>query len=98
MCAPLTREFLPGTFADYIAVPKRNAIPLPSGLSALHASVLGTAWLTAYRALFTKSALRPGQTLLVQGSSGGMSTALIQLGRAPVSRSGRPVAMTRAAR
>ena len=75
-------EFLPGTFADYIAVPKRNAIPLPGGLSALHASVLGTAWLTAYRALFTKSALRSGQTLLVQGSSGGMSTALIQLGRA----------------
>jgi len=75
-------EFLPGTFANYIAVPKRNAIPLPSGLSALHASVLGTAWLTAYRALFTKSALQPGQTLLVQGSSGGMSTALIQLGRA----------------
>ena len=75
-------EFVPGTFADYIAVPKRNAVPLPSGLSALHASVLGTAWLTAYRALFTKSGLRPGQTLLVQGSSGGMATALIQLGRA----------------
>ena len=75
-------EFVPGIFADYAAVPKRNAIPLPAGLSALHASVLGTAWLTAYRALFTKSGLQPGQTLLVQGSSGGMSTALIQLGRA----------------
>jgi NADPH:quinone reductase-like Zn-dependent oxidoreductase len=75
-------EFLPATFADYIVVPRRNAVPLPSGLSALHASVLGTACLTAYRALFTKSALQPGQTLLVQGSSGGMSTALIQLGRA----------------
>jgi hypothetical protein len=35
MCTPLTREFLPGTFADYIAGPKRNAIPLPSGLSVL---------------------------------------------------------------
>jgi NADPH:quinone reductase-like Zn-dependent oxidoreductase len=75
-------EFIPGTFADYIAVPKRNAIPLPSSVSALHASVLGTAWLTAYRALFTKSGLEPGQTLLVQGSSGGMATALVQLGRA----------------
>jgi NADPH:quinone reductase-like Zn-dependent oxidoreductase len=60
-------EFAPGTFADFIAVPKRNAIPLPGGISALHASVLGTAWLTAYRALFTKSGLQPGQTLLVQG-------------------------------
>src|SRR6516164_3369644 len=75
-------EFVHGTFADYAVVPRRNAIPLPGNLSPLHASVLGTAWLTAYRALFTKSALRPGKTLLVQGSSGGMSTALIQLGRA----------------
>jgi len=75
-------EFVQGTFADYLAVPKRNAIPLPQGLSALHASVLGTAWLTAYRALFTKSNLKPGDTLLVQGASGGMSTAMIQLGRA----------------
>ena len=75
-------ELVPGTFADYVAVPKRNAIVLPEGLSALNASVLGTAWLTAYRALFTKSKLVPGETLLVQGASGGMSTALIQLGRA----------------
>jgi NADPH:quinone reductase-like Zn-dependent oxidoreductase len=75
-------EFIPGTFADYAVVPKRNAIPLPSNLSPLHASVLGTAWLTAYRALFTKSGLRAGQTVLVQGASGGMATALIQLGSA----------------
>jgi NADPH:quinone reductase-like Zn-dependent oxidoreductase len=75
-------EFIPGTFADYAVVPRRNAIPLPSALSPLHASVLGTAWLTAYRALFTKSALRPGKTVLVQGATGGMATALIQLGRA----------------
>jgi NADPH:quinone reductase-like Zn-dependent oxidoreductase len=75
-------ELVPGTFADYVVVPKRNAIVLPEGLSNLNASVLGTAWLTAYRALFTKSKLVPGETLLVQGASGGMSTALIQLGRA----------------
>jgi len=71
-----------GTFADYVAVPKRNAIPLPDGISALDASVLGTAWLTAYRALFIKSRIRPGQTLLVQGASGGMCTALIQMAHA----------------
>lgn len=75
-------EFIHGTFADYAVVPRRNAIPLPEGLSPLHASVLGTAWLTAYRALFTKSGLRAGETVLVQGATGGMATALIQLGRA----------------
>jgi NADPH:quinone reductase-like Zn-dependent oxidoreductase len=71
-----------GTFADVVVVPARNAVPKPPGLSAVHAAGLGTAWLTAYRMLFTKSGLRPGQTMLVQGASGGVSTALIQLGRA----------------
>jgi NADPH:quinone reductase-like Zn-dependent oxidoreductase len=78
----LFSENIPGTFAEYVAVPKRNAIPLPKGLSAQDASVLGTAWLTAYRMLFTKSNLKPGQTMLVQGAGGGMSTALIQMGKA----------------
>jgi len=75
-------EFIHGTFADYAVVPRRNAILLPKNLSPLHASVLGTAWLTAYRALFTKSGLRAGETVLIQGATGGMATALIQLGRA----------------
>src|ERR1700738_1947921 len=75
-------EFVQGTFADYVAMPKRNAIPLPEGITALNASLLGTAWLTAYRALVTRSRIQPGQTLLVQGASGGMSTALIQMAHA----------------
>ena len=75
-------EFIHGTFADYTVMPKRNAITLPKSLSPLHASVLGTAWLTAYRALFTKSGLQAGDTVLIQGATGGMATALIQLGRA----------------
>ena len=43
-----------------------GALGVPTTLPLLHASVLGTAWLTAYRALFTKAGLRPGQTVLVQ--------------------------------
>jgi NADPH:quinone reductase-like Zn-dependent oxidoreductase len=65
-----------------VIVPARNAVPKPAGMSAVHAAGMGTAWLTAYRMLFTKSELRPGQTMLVQGASGGVSTALVQLGRA----------------
>jgi NADPH:quinone reductase-like Zn-dependent oxidoreductase len=71
-----------GTFAETVVVPARNAVPKPAGLTPVQASVMGTAWLTAYRMLFTKSGLRPGQTMLVQGASGGVSTALVQLGRA----------------
>ena len=75
-------ERLPGTFADFIAVPRRNAIPLPASMPFDIAAVLGTAWLTAYRALFVRARIIPGQRLLVQGAKGGMATALIQLGAA----------------
>ncbi len=71
-----------GSFADTVVVPARNAVPKPAGLSQPQAACMGTAWLTAYRMLCTRSGLRPGQTMLVQGASGGVSTALIQLGRA----------------
>ena len=71
-----------GTFAETLIVPARNVVPKPDGLSHVAASTMGIAWLTAYRMLFTKSRLRPGQTMLIQGASGGVSTALIQLGRA----------------
>lgn len=78
----LLTEVHQGSFADYIVVPARNVLPKPAGLSFAEAATMGTAWLTAYRMLFVKSGLRPGQTMLVQGASGGVSTALIQLGRA----------------
>jgi NADPH:quinone reductase-like Zn-dependent oxidoreductase len=71
-----------GTFADYVAVPRRNVLRKPAELSYAEAATMGTSWLTAYRMLFVKSDLRPGQTMLVQGASGGVSSALIQLGRA----------------
>jgi NADPH:quinone reductase-like Zn-dependent oxidoreductase len=78
----LLTEKYQGAMADTIVVPARNAVPKPDGLTAVQASVMGTAWLTAYRMLFTKSGLKPGQTMLVQGASGGVSTALVQLGKA----------------
>ena len=71
-----------GTFADRVVVPETNVLPKPAALSFSEAACMGTAWLTAYRMLFVKSGLRPGQTMLVQGASGGVPTALIQLGRA----------------
>jgi len=78
----LLTEVHQGTMADHVVVPRRNAVPMPEGITPAQAAVMGTAWLTAYRMLFTKSGLTPGQTMLVQGASGGVSTALVQLGRA----------------
>lgn len=65
-------ELAQGTLAEYVMVPRRNAVPRPRGLDAKDAAIMGIAWLTAYRMMFTKADLRPGQTVLVQGSSGGM--------------------------
>ena len=70
-----------GTFAERVAVPRRNLLPKPAELTWAEAACLPTAWLTAYRMLFTRSTLRPGQTVLVQGAGGGVSTALIMLAR-----------------
>ena len=78
----LLSERYDGTFAERVAVPLRNLVPKPAALSFEEAACLPTAYLTAYRMLFVKSGAEPGSTLLVQGASGGVATALILLGRA----------------
>ncbi|MFI7449200.1 zinc-binding dehydrogenase [Nonomuraea sp. NPDC049714] len=78
----LLSELHDGTFAERVAVPRRNLVPKPAALSFEQAACLPTAWLTAYRMLFDKSGLEPGATVLVQGAGGGVATALIALGRA----------------
>jgi NADPH:quinone reductase-like Zn-dependent oxidoreductase len=78
----LLSELHDGTLAEKVAVPRGNLVPKPEGLSWEHAACLSTAWLTAYRMLFTNAALTPGATVLVQGAGGGVATALVQLGSA----------------
>jgi NADPH:quinone reductase-like Zn-dependent oxidoreductase len=78
----LLSERYNGTFAERVAVPRRNLIPKPASLSFEEAACLPTAWLTAYRMLFVNSGARPGDTVLVQGAGGGVATALIVLGAA----------------
>ncbi len=78
----LFSEVYQGTMGERVAVPRRNVLPKPAELSFAEAACLPTAWLTAYRMLFVKSGLRPGHTVLVQGASGGVATALIVLGKA----------------
>jgi NADPH:quinone reductase-like Zn-dependent oxidoreductase len=71
-----------GTFAERFAVPRRNLVPKPAALSFEEAACLPTAWLTAYRMLFTRARVVPGTTILVQGASGGVATALTALASA----------------
>lgn len=78
----LLSERYDGTLAERVAVPRHNLIPKPAALSWAEAACLPTAWLTAYRMLVTASGVQPGGTILVQGASGGVATALIAIGRA----------------
>ena len=77
----LLSERYPGTFATYVWVPAANLVDKPLELSFAEAACLPTAWLTAYRMLFSQSGARPGDTVLIQGAGGGVATALIALGR-----------------
>jgi NADPH:quinone reductase-like Zn-dependent oxidoreductase len=78
----LLSERYQGTFADKVVVPRSNVVPKPASLSFEEAACLPTAWLTAYRMLFTQGGLKPGDTVLVQGAGGGVATALIALAHA----------------
>ena len=71
-----------GTQAELVAVPARNLVDKPAGLSFEEAACLPSAYLTAYRMLFTKAGLSPGDRVLVQGAGGGVATAAVLLGRA----------------
>lgn len=78
----LLSERYQGTMAERVAVPRANLVPKPDSLSFAEAACLPTAWLTAYRMLFTRGGLKAGDTVLVQGAGGGVATALITLARA----------------
>ena len=78
----LLSEIYPGTIAEFVRVPARNLVDKPAQLTWAEAACLPTAWLTAYRMLAVKSGMRSGDTVLVQGAAGGVSTALIMLGKA----------------
>lgn len=78
----LLSEFHQGTFAERVAVPRANLVPIPDGLPFNEAACLPTAWLTAYRMLWTKAQVRPGDRILVQGCAGGVASAAIMLAAA----------------
>lgn len=78
----LLSELHQGTLAERVAVPRRNLVAKPSALSFAEAASVATAWLTAYRMLFTRGRCVPGETVLVQGAGGGLATAAIALGAA----------------
>ncbi|MGE5345116.1 MAG: zinc-binding dehydrogenase [Acidithiobacillales bacterium] len=74
-------EHVPGTFAERIAVPRRNVFSAPPALPPEKAAAFPLAALTAWRMLVTRAQLRPGETVLIHGIGGGVSTFALQIAR-----------------
>jgi D-arabinose 1-dehydrogenase-like Zn-dependent alcohol dehydrogenase len=70
-----------GGFADYIAMPSTCFFPLPEDADLLAAGTLMTGHLTAWRMLFGKRALQPGESVLIVGIGGGVAVACLQLAK-----------------
>ncbi len=72
-------EHVDGTFAHRIKVPQGNVYPFPRHLSFAEAAALGVTFITAYRMLFTRGGLQPGEWVLITGVGGGLALSLLQL-------------------
>ena len=70
-----------GTFAEYVAVPARNVHPKPAYMDFDQAGIFVLSCLTAWRMLFTRAQLRPGETVLLHGIGGGVALWALQLAK-----------------
>lgn len=76
MALPIT-----GAYAEYVCLPREELVAVPPELDPAQAVCLGLNYVTAYQMLHRAARVRPGQSVLVHGASGGVGTALLQLGR-----------------
>jgi len=70
-----------GAWAEFVCLPERQVVPVPLGLDPSEAVSLILNYVTAYQMLHRSAKVRPGQRALIHGASGGVGTALLQLGR-----------------
>lgn len=68
-----------GAYAEYVCLPSRELVPVPSGLDPADAVSIVLNYITAYQMLHRSAKVRPGQSVLIHGASGGVGTALLQL-------------------
>ena len=70
-----------GAYAEFVCLPQSELVPVPSGLDADKAVSVILNYITAYQMLHRSAKVKPGQRVLFHGASGGVGTALLQLGR-----------------
>lgn len=71
-----------GAFAEQVAVPYYNVLPIPDSMDFTTAAALGMTYGTSLHALRQRANLQPGETLLVLGASGGVGLAAVEIGKA----------------
>jgi len=71
-----------GGYAEYVAVPEGQCLPVPAGLSAIEAAALPETFFTVWTNVFDRGALKTGESFLVHGGSSGIGTTAIQLAKA----------------
>jgi NADPH:quinone reductase-like Zn-dependent oxidoreductase len=69
-----------GAYAEFVCLPERELVPVPSGLDAAEAVSLVLNYVTAYQMLHRSAKVRRGQRVLIHGAAGGVGSALLQLG------------------
>jgi NADPH2:quinone reductase len=70
-----------GAYAEFMCLPQRELVPVPSGVDVAEAVSLVLNYVTAYQMLHRSAKVRAGQRALIHGAAGGVGTALLQLGR-----------------
>lgn len=70
-----------GAYAEFVCLPQRELVPVPTGLDPAEAVSLILNYITAYQMLHRSAKVKPGQRVLIHGAAGGVGTALLQLGR-----------------
>ena len=70
-----------GAYSEFVCLPKRELVPVPSGLDGAETVALVLNYVTAYQMLHRSAKVRPGQCVLIHGAAGGVGSALLQLGR-----------------
>ncbi len=77
----LLGETVRGTYAEYIALPERQLYKLPDDFDYHTAAAAALVYQTAWHSLITRGNLRPGESVLIVGASGGVNTASIQIAK-----------------
>jgi NADPH:quinone reductase-like Zn-dependent oxidoreductase len=77
----LLGETIRGTYAEYISIPTRQLYKLPDEISYHTAAAAGLVFQTAWHSLITRGHLKPEETVLIIGASGGVCTASIQIAK-----------------